>query len=102
VRRTTANPAAEIHRADLGHLGVGAPADIAVFRVERGSFGFVDVYGARLTGSQRLACELTLREGRVMYDLNGLTRAEWDRLPAGYGSQSEPSWDGVLAPWGKK
>ena len=52
----------------------GAPADIAVLRLEKGDFGFVDVYKAWMKGTQRLVCELTLRDGLVVYELNGLSR----------------------------
>ena len=55
---------------------------MAVLRVERGRFGFLDVDGARLAGSERLACEVTVRAGAVVYDLNGLGGTEWDRMPA--------------------
>jgi dihydroorotase len=77
VRRTTWNAAREIKQDGLGHLSVGATADVAVLRLEHGSFGFVDSFGARLKGTERLACELTLRDGKVAYDLNGLTQADW-------------------------
>ena len=43
------------------------------------------MYGARLKGTQKLACELTLRDGKVVYDLNGITRPDWDTLPKDYG-----------------
>ena len=102
VLRATWNPARQIGRTDLGHLSAGAPADIAVLRLERGEFGFVDVFGARMSGRERLACEMTVRDGRVIYDLNGLARTEWDRL-GNYQSQAEPLWDGILtAPAGRK
>jgi dihydroorotase len=81
VRRSTWHPAREIRREDLGNLSTGAPADVAVLRVERGNFGFIDAGGARLKGTQKLLCELTIRDGRVVYDLNGLTRKDWDKLP---------------------
>jgi len=74
VGRATWNPAKEIRQETLGHLSVGSPADIAVLRLERGHFGFVDMDGARLAGTERLACELTVRDGKVVYDLNGLSR----------------------------
>jgi len=73
VRGTTSNPARVIKRPDLGHLGVGAVADVAVFKLREGDFGFVDVYGARRSGTQKLEAELTVREGRVVWDLNGLS-----------------------------
>ncbi|MBL8175845.1 MAG: amidohydrolase/deacetylase family metallohydrolase [Bryobacterales bacterium] len=95
ILRSTWNPAKEIKREALGHLSVGAGADIAVLRQEQGKFGFVDVLGAKMTGTKRLTAELTLRDGRVVWDLNGLTREEWDKL-GNYESQGDPKWDGIL------
>jgi dihydroorotase len=89
IIKSTWNPAREIKREDLGHLSVGATADVAVLRVQTGDFGFVDMYGARLKGNRKLIAELTLRDGRVAYDLNGITSQDWDKLPAGYRSQIE-------------
>lgn len=93
IYRSTWNPARIIHREQLGHLSVGALADIAVLRVERGQFAFVDSYGARMDGKQRLLGELTVASGRVVYDLNGITREGWDRL-GNYQPQGDPHWDG--------
>ena len=73
IRRTTWNAARTIHQEALGHLSPGANADVAVWRVEKGHFGYVDGPGVRLDGTQRITCELTLRDGKVVYDLNGLT-----------------------------
>jgi hypothetical protein len=69
---TTSAPAQEIHRPQLGNLDVGAEADVAVFRVEKGQFAMLDSARARMNASQRLLCELTLRKGQVAWDLNGL------------------------------
>jgi dihydroorotase len=96
VVRSTWNPAREIKRTDLGNLSIGAPADIAVLRLEHGKFGFVDMNGARLDGSEKLICELTLRDGRVVYDLNGLTSERWDKLPPNYGPQGDRRWSGFV------
>lgn len=93
IARSTWNPAKEIQHPELGNLSVGAPADIAVLRLQKGQFGFVDMHGARLDGAQKLICELTVRDGKVVYDLNGLTRERWDKLPADYGPQGDPRWD---------
>jgi dihydroorotase len=97
VRRSTWNPAREIHREELGNLSVGAPADIAVLKVQNGEFGFIDFYGARFTGKQRLGCELTIRNGKVVYDLNGITRPEWTTLPKNYTQTGDSRWD-TIAP----
>jgi dihydroorotase len=92
VLRSTWNPAREIKQDALGQLSVGAPADVAVLRLESGNFGFVDSFGARLRAKQRLTCELTLREGKVVYDLNGIARPDWDTLPKDYKSTGDPRW----------
>jgi len=79
ILKSTWNPAREIRRETYGHLSVGAPADIAVLRLDKGDFGFVDVDRARLQGSQRLGCEMTLLDGNVVYDLNGRNSEPWDK-----------------------
>jgi dihydroorotase len=95
IRRSTANPAHEIKHDELGNLSVGAGADVAVLRLERGHFGLVDMYGARMSSTQRLVCELTVRDGKVVYDLNGLSRPDWKSLPPDYKSTGNPHWDGI-------
>jgi dihydroorotase len=93
VSCSTWKPAQIIRCEQLGHLSVGALADIAVLRLEKSQFAFVDSYGARMDGTQRLAGELTVSSGRVVFDLNGRTRDRWDRLGQ-YEPQGDPSWDG--------
>jgi dihydroorotase len=97
VLRSTWHPAREIQREELGNLSVGAPADVSVLRLEKGDFGFVDVYGARKKGTQKLIGELTVREGKVVWDLNGLSREDWDKLDKHYTSQGDKRWDGTLS-----
>jgi dihydroorotase len=99
ILRSTWNPAREIQRPELGNLSIGSPADVAVLRVERGHYGFVDQIGARLDGTQKLLCELTVRDGKVVYDLNGMTRQPWDKLPPNSRGTGDPRWDG-FAPTG--
>ena len=95
VLRSTWNPAKEVGQQQLGHLSVGAPADVAVLALEKGNFGFVDMYGARLKGTLRLTCELTLRNGKVVYDLNGMTRPDWTTLPKDYRQTGDARWDAI-------
>ena len=94
IAANTWNAARAIRQEHLGNFTVGSAADVAVLRLENGSFGFVDMHGARLSGTRRLRAELTVRDGKVVYDLNGLTREEWTTLPANYGRQGDPKWDG--------
>ena len=72
VQRATWFPARSIKREDLGNLSEGSVADIAVFDDLHGKFGFIDAEGSRLEGDQKLEVELTLRDGKVVYDLNGI------------------------------
>jgi dihydroorotase len=95
VAESTWNPAREIHREDLGNLSPGAGADVTVLRLERGDFGYTDMYGARLKGNQKLICELTLRDGKVVWDLNGITRPDWTTLPAHYLQSGDARWDAI-------
>lgn len=90
---STWNPAKEIQHEELGNLSVGSPADIAVLRLEKGDFGFLDMHGAKMKGSQKLLCEMTLRDGKVVYDLNGLARPIWTTLPKDYQSTGDRRWD---------
>jgi len=57
----------------------GAEADVAILKLEKGQFGFVDTKGWRVNGTQKLVCELTLRAGNVVWDLNGIASPVWER-----------------------
>jgi dihydroorotase len=81
IKANTAKAAEVIKRPDLGHLGAGAEADIAVIGVRRGKFGFIDVAGGKLLGDQKLECELTVRAGQVVWDLNGIAAPMWPDVP---------------------
>jgi dihydroorotase len=94
IAKSTLGPARMVKREDLGHLSVGAPADVAVLGLQSGQFGFIDSFGGRLRADRKLVCELTLRDGRILYDLNGLARPDWETLPKGYRSTGDARWDG--------
>jgi dihydroorotase len=81
IRMSTWAPAQAIRHPELGHLDPGAVADVAVLRLQRGAFGFLDAAGARHAGDQRLAAELTIRAGTIVWDLNGLAAADWKSFP---------------------
>ncbi|MDN5204366.1 amidohydrolase/deacetylase family metallohydrolase [Fulvivirgaceae bacterium BMA10] len=78
IKCTTWNPAQYIQRTDLGHLSVGAVADVTILRLRTGDFGFTDTKPARMNGNQKLECELTIRAGEVVWDLNGMAKKGWD------------------------
>ena len=78
VSMSTWAPAQQIKRTELGHLSVGAIADVAVIRMDKGEFGFLDVRNARAMGDRLLTAELTLKDGEVMWDLNGRAGTPWE------------------------
>ena len=78
IECATWNPAQYIKRTDLGHLTVGAVADLTILNLRKGNFGFIDSQGKKMMGNQKLECELTLREGVVVWDLNGISKPMWN------------------------
>jgi dihydroorotase len=78
IERSTSAPAAVINRKELGTLSIGSEADIAVFSLRKGDFGFTDVRSTRFKGTQKLEAELTIRAGKVVWDLNGISAQAWD------------------------
>jgi len=74
IAAATWNPAREIRHEELGHLSVGSPADITILGLEQGRFGFFDYTGSLIEGRLRLECEMTIRDGKIVYDLNGIAR----------------------------
>jgi dihydroorotase len=77
IREATTNPASEIGHPELGQISVGSVADIAVLRVEQGNFGYADLAGGKVEGSERILAEMTIRAGHVVFDLNARTAVPW-------------------------
>ena len=77
VEMSTWNPAQQIKRPEFGHLSVGAVADVAVLRLDRGDFGFLDVRNGVFKGDKKLVAELTLNGGRVAWDMNARAAQDW-------------------------
>src|SRR5690606_33425937 len=77
IEASTWKPAQVIHREELGNLDVGAEADVAVFSLQQGRIGFLDSSLNKKEGDSKLQAELTIRAGRVVWDLNGIASAPW-------------------------
>ncbi len=78
IKKATWIPAKTINRTDLGHLSEGAVADVAVFSLRQGDFGFLDVRKQKIKGNTKLETQLTLREGKVVWDLNGISAKNFE------------------------
>jgi len=72
IKAATWNPAREIKREELGNLTVGSVADVAILNLREGKFGYFDYVGYKIEGNKKLECEVTIRGGKIVYDLNGL------------------------------
>ena len=84
VMRSTSESARLIRRPELGTLSVGACADIAIIRVLKGDFGYVDCGFAKISGDSRLDCQVTIRGGKILFDANGLSLPRWQDAPPEY------------------
>ncbi|MBI3472236.1 MAG: amidohydrolase family protein, partial [Candidatus Solibacter usitatus] len=78
IQRSTVNPAKALARfPELGTLGEGKAADIAVLELKSGVFAFKDAWGKKMLGTQKLENVLTVRNGKLVYDAKGLGFPEW-------------------------
>ena len=84
IRRSTVNPAQEIHHPELGTLSVGKEADIAVLEQLNGPFSYIDCGLARMDGKGKLVARMTVRAGRIVYDPSGLSMVEWEKARPQY------------------
>ena len=78
IERATWYPARSIKREDLGNLSVGSVADVAVLTLLNGKFGFVDSGNNRMEGDRKFEAELTIRDGKIAYDLHGLSAKKFN------------------------
>ena len=83
IKRSTWTPALTIGHPELGNIGQTAFADIAVLEIAEGDFGLTDNgSGNRVypTG-KRIVCQMTVRNGEVVWDKNGRSRDSWTNPP---------------------
>ena len=78
VADATWHPAREIKQDQLGNLSIGVPGDIAVLSEQHGKFGYEDMDYEKMTADTKLQCEMTLRDGKIVYDLNGMSMDDWN------------------------
>ena len=81
IERATSNPARAMRREDLGTLSVGAPADIAVFRIEQGEYDFYDVEMSLRRGTTRMVCTMAMVSGEILPETEERPMHSWAKLP---------------------
>ena len=72
IKAVTAEPARVIKKEELGNLSVGSEADITVLNLRKGKFGLFDYTGYKIETDKKFECEMTIRAGKIVYDLNGI------------------------------
>ncbi len=91
VAEMTSHPAREIKHEELGNLSEGSIADVAVLRLEEGHFGFTDMVNGRFDGTKKLIDEITIKDGKIVYDLNGMEANLWN-APADPNAKDAYKW----------
>ena len=96
----TWHPAIEVQQKQLGNLSEGAIADVAVINLQHGDFGLADGSGALMKAHDRMTCELTIKDGKFVYDLNARSSDPWDHPPTDAAKQSAKWTKLRAAPFG--
>ena len=84
VARSTWEPAKSINHTELGTLTPGAPADIAILKFQELPSGLSDSgpTGYRIMKAKgRLINQLTLKDGVVKFDYDGISKDDWSDTP---------------------
>jgi len=84
VARSTWEPAKSINHTELGTLTPGASADIAVLKFQELPSGLSDSgpTGYRIMKAKgRLINQLTLKDGVVKFDYDGISKDDWSETP---------------------
>ena len=93
VRRSTWHPAKQIRLDQLGNLSVGCTGRCRRAAVWRRAPSDSWIRAGRGSTATKLGCEMTLRDGKVVYDLNGMSRDGWDPAAPDAGP-GDPRWTG--------
>jgi dihydroorotase len=72
IKASSWTPAQVIKREELGNLSLGSEADIAILNIRKSKFGLFDYTGYKIEADKKLECEMTIRAGKIVYDLNGI------------------------------
>ena len=87
IARSTWEPAKWINHTELGTLTPGALADIAVLEFQDRPAGLSDSgpTGYRIMKAEgRLITQLTIKDGAVQFDYDGLAKDDWSETPTTY------------------
>ena len=85
IRKSTLTPSKILNRPDLGHIGEGSEADIAVLKIKEGNFGLIDnglTGNRKLMSSKMIENQLTIKSGKVVWDKEGISFEDYKFTPS--------------------
>ena len=85
IRKSTLTPSKILNRPDLGHIGEGSEADIAVLKIKEGNFGLIDnglTGNRKLMSSKLIENQLTIKTGKVVWDKEGISLEGYKTTPS--------------------
>jgi dihydroorotase len=78
IFRSTVNPAKAIAKfPEIGTLGAGQIADVAVLRLRNGVFAYKDAWEKKFMAGKKVEAVMTIRNGKLVYDVEGRAFPEW-------------------------
>jgi dihydroorotase len=81
IERATVRAAKAMHKPELGTLKVGAPADVALFKLREGSFTFHDISMSARPGKVQLDNTLTIVGGKKLARTEERPLHKWASIP---------------------
>lgn len=85
IVKATLSPAQSFGLQGLGTIQEGGIADLALFSIAQGNFGYKDITGGIIRSNQRVFCEMTLKDGKIQWDYNARVGQDYRTLPSDYG-----------------
>ena len=90
IEKSTLSPSRVLGLPELGHLGEGSEADVAILKIVDGEFGLIDnglTGNRKLNASSIIENQLTIKGGNIVWDKNGLSFSNYEDTPKpDYGS----------------
>ena len=90
IEKSTLSPSRVLGLPELGHLGEGSEADVAILKIVDGEFGLIDnglTGNRKLNASSIIENQLTIKGGNIVWDKNGLSFSNYENTPKpDYGS----------------
>lgn len=96
ITASTVNPAKAFKQEKLCRIEEGSKAEVALFSINDGNFAYKDICNGTLKSNKRIFCELTIKDGKVVWDYNSRYGTPYQELPELYGI--DPAFEAYTPP----